>query len=202
MNALGLVTAAGKSTRMGGYPKPLLRFGDERFVERILRCYAEAGVGHRLVVLGHEAETVRERAEFGDADVVVNEAYESGMLSSVQCGVREALDSGVDGLFLWPTDYPCAPSAVVERLWETYEDTDADVVIPTFEGDRGHPALFGATTFEDLLDAPENEGARAVVYDEGTTVVDLETGDRRILVDIDTPSEYWDAVKRYGGPNA
>ena len=203
MNALGLVTAAGTSTRMGGFPKPLLPFDGEHFIERILGQYTAANVSKQLVVLGYEADIIKEQADFGAARVTINNRYETGMLSSVLCGVRDAQEQGCDGMFLWPTDYACVPSKIVTDLWETYEATNADVIIPQYNGERGHPALFAASTFDDLLRAPPNEGARAVVYDEATTVIDMETDDRRILVDIDTPEEYWDATKRYAfGYNA
>lgn len=198
MQTLGLVTAAGKSTRMGGFPKPLLQFEDTRFVERILGRMVEAGVTDRTVVLGHEAENVRSRADFDGATVIVNDEYESGMLSSVQTGVSEALDGDADALLLWPVDYPCSPPEVVTQLVNCYATTDAEIIIPTYEGERGHPALFGRETFAALLDAPQDEGARAVVYDDATPTTDLPYEDRRIHVDVDTPSEYWKAVKRYG----
>lgn len=197
MDALGLVTAAGRSTRFGGFPKPLLRFGSDRFVERIIKQYSEAGVADCLVVLGYEAAIVKKRANLDHATVVVNDAYEKGMLSSVQVGVRYAGERDLSGLFLWPVDYPCAPAAVVEELWEAFRASGADIVVPTANGERGHPALFASSTFDALLSAPETEGARAVVYDDTTVVEEVPTKDPRILVDIDTPNEYWDAIKRY-----
>lgn len=198
MHVLGLVTAAGKSTRMGGFPKPLLSFDGESFVERILGGMAAASVSDRVVVVGHEAEVVRERADFGSATVLTNGEYESGMLSSVRTGVRHAQREDADALILWPVDFPCSPASVVEALRDRYTEGDAEVVIPTYQGERGHPVLFGAETFEALLSAPDDRGARAVVYDDETTVADLPVADRRIHVDIDTPNEYWEAVKRYG----
>jgi molybdenum cofactor cytidylyltransferase len=192
----GLVTAAGLSTRMGGFPKPLLHTDGGRFVEVILDGLAAAGVDESVVVLGHEHETVRARADLGDAEVVVNDAYEDGMLSSVQAGVRAC--EGADGLVLWPVDYPFASPAVVERLRPAFRAGDADVVQPTVDGESGHPALFGASTFDALLSAPEDEGARAVVYDDDTDVERVPVDDAGILADIDTPEEYWAAVKRHG----
>lgn len=191
----GLVVAAGLSTRMGGFPKPLLHLNGEMFVERILAALADGGVSERIVVLGYEHEVVSARADLGDARVVVNPDYEDGMLSSVQRGIRACEDA--DGLLLWPVDYPLVPSTVVERLRDAFNG-GADVFQPTVDGERGHPVLFAASTFEGLLDAPEDEGARAVVYDEETDVREVPVDDARILVDIDTPEEYWDAVKRYG----
>lgn len=191
---VGLVVAAGLSTRMGGFPKPLLHADGDRFVERVLGALDAGGVDERVVVLGHEAEAVRERADIDGARVVVNEDYEDGMLSSVRVGVRAA--RGADGLALWPVDHPFAPAAAVERLRTAFEG-EADVLLPTADGERGHPALFAASTFDPLIDAPDDVGARAVVHDETTAVREVPVDDGRVLVDVDTPEEYWQAVKRY-----
>lgn len=194
---VGLVTAAGKSTRMGGFPKPLLHIDGQRFVERLIDTYREAGVDHVIVVVGHEAAEVRDRADLSGVTVVENERYEEGMLSSVRAGVRAAQEHDADGLFLSPVDYPLIPVAAVERLLEVAADGTADVIHPTTDGGRGHPPLFRASTFDALLDAPDDEGARAVVYADETETRDVDVDDERIFVDVDTPAEYWDAVKRF-----
>lgn len=191
----GLIIGAGLSTRMGGFPKPLLHADGDRFVERILATLAAGGVDDSVVVLGHEHEEVRARAALGEAEVVVNEDYEEGMLSSVRTGVRAG--RGSDGLLLWPVDYPFASASVVERLRGAF-DGDADVLQPTVDGERGHPVLFAASVFDALLDAPDDEGARAVVYDEDTDVREVAVEDEGILADVDTPEEYWAAVRRHG----
>lgn len=197
MQASGIVTAAGKSTRMGGFPKPLLWYGSEYFAERILGVLEKAGIDDRLVVLGHEADIVQERLSQNGATIHVNPSYESGMLSSVQVGVERAIANDREGMFLWPVDFPCVPAEVLTSMWTTYERKQPDVVVPTCGGERGHPALFAASTFDPLLNAPETEGARAVVYAAETDVEEVDVQDPRVLVDIDTPEEYWDAVKRY-----
>lgn len=194
---VGLVTAAGKSTRMGGFPKPLLHIDGQRFVERLIDTYHEAGVDDVVVVLGYEADEVRERADLSGATVVENERYEEGMLSSVHVGVHAAQKLDADGLLLSPVDYPLIPVEAVERVLEVATTTTADVVHPTTDGGRGHPPLFRDSTFEPLLSAPEDEGARAVVYADETEIQDVDVTDERIFVDVDTPAEYWDAVKRF-----
>ena len=149
---VGLITAAGKSTRMGGFPKPLLTIDGQRFVERLIEQYDRAGVDEIVVVLGHEADEVRERADLSGATVVVNDAYEDGMLSSVRAGVREAQSRDADGLLLSPVDYPLIPVDAIRAVVDAYAaDPSADVVQPTTDGGRGHPPLFAASTFDALL---------------------------------------------------
>lgn len=198
-NLLGLITAAGESTRMGGFPKPLLTVDRQRFVERLIEQYERAGV-EPVVVLGYEADEVRARADLTGATVIENEQYEAGMLSSVRSGVREARARDADGLLLAPVDYPLIPVSVVRSVAEAFAaDREADVIQPTTDGERGHPPLFAASTFDALLHDPatEERGARAVVYADDTDTREVDVDDERIFVDVDTPAEYWDAVKTY-----
>lgn len=197
---LGLITAAGKSTRMGGFPKPLLTIDRQRFVERLIEQYDAAGVDETLVVVGHEAAEVQKRADLSGATVVENERYEEGMLSSVRAGVRVAQERDADGFLLSPVDYPLIPAAVIRAVVDAFvADPSADVIQPTTDGGRGHPPLFAASTFGALLHDPatEEEGARAVVYADDTDTREVAVDDERIFVDVDTPAEYWAAVKNH-----
>ena len=193
---VGVVVAAGTSTRMGGFPKPLLTFDGRRFVERLVGTYRAAGV-RPVVVLGHEAAEVRARADLSAATVVYNPDYEAGMLSSVRAGVRVARVADADRLLLSPVDCPLVRPETVERLVAAARGDDADIHHPTVDGRRGHPPAFAASTFDDLLAAPDDEGARAVVHAPDTDNREVAVDDERVLVDIDTPEAYWEAVKRY-----
>ena len=194
---VGLVTAAGKSTRMGGFPKPLLHIDGQRFVERLIDTYHAAGIEDVIVVIGYEAAEVRRRADLSGATVIENDQYVEGMLSSVRVGVEAAAERDADSLFLSPVDYPLIPVEAVSAVVEAAAESSADIIHPTTNGGRGHPPLFRASTFEALRNAPADEGARAVVYADETDTVDLPVDDERIFVDVDTPAEYWDAVKRF-----
>jgi CTP:molybdopterin cytidylyltransferase MocA len=199
LHLLGVITAAGASTRMGGFPKPLLTVDGQRFVERLIEQYERVGV-EPVVVVGYEAAEVRARADLSGATVIENDRYEAGMLTSVRAGVREARARDADGLLLSPVDYPLIPAAVVRSVAEAFAaDPEADVIQPATDGERGHPPLFAASTFDALLNDPatEERGARAVVYADGTDTRTVDVDDERVFVDIDTPAEYWEAVKTY-----
>ena len=189
------ITAAGESTRMGGFPKPLLTFDGQRFVERLVDTYAGVDV-EPVVVLGHEASEVRARADLSAATVRENPAYETGMLSSVRVAVEQAKERDATGVLLNPVDCPLTPPSVVETLAASVAG-GGDVFVPTTDGGRGHPPLFASSAFDALLNAPEDRGARAVVRADDTDTREVPVDDERIFADVDTPSEYWDLVKRY-----
>jgi len=178
-----IVLAAGSGIRAGG-PKDALRIGDRTFLQAILRTLADAGVGTvRVVVAPGNSPAGVECLR-----LVVNPDPSRGMLSSVQCGI-EALPPGVGAALLWPVDHPLAGAATVRALEAAWRTSGAPVVVPVHAGKRGHPALFAAAVFPDLLKAPRDEGARAIVLAHADRV-ELPVDDPGVLADIDTPDDY------------
>ena len=63
-------------------------------------------------------------------------------------------------------------------------------MIPVFKGRRGHPTLFARAMFDELLDAPADEGARHVVQSHEDKVFEVDVPEPAILARIDTPEDY------------
>ncbi len=70
--------------------------------------------------------------------------------------------------------------------------------MPGFRDQRGHPVIFGRTVFEELLEAPEGEGARAVVRADPSRVSLVPVEDPAVVEDIDTPEAYRELLEREG----
>ena len=92
-----VVLAAGASTRLGE-PKQLIAIGGETLLERAVRTAREAGCAPVVVVLGADAERIRERCDLGDALAVVNEEWQEGMASSIRIGVAARTRCGWRGV--------------------------------------------------------------------------------------------------------
>ena len=190
-----IVLAAGKSERIGR-PKPLLPTSDGTpFLTAILDTMTNTAVDEVRVVVGHAAEQVIDVGGLVRHVVVLNREFERGMLSSVQAGIR-ALPQGTTAFLLWPVDQPLVRPDTVDRIIEAWKRLQAPVVVPVYRGKRGHPTLFSAALSDDLLRAPETEGARAVVHAQEKALVEVEVDDPGILTDIDTPQAYRKAFGR------
>src|SRR5277367_1409740 len=88
-----IVLAAGRSTRMGE-AKQLLRLGESTVLGQTLENVRGAGVDEIVLVLGFSAQTIREQLPISVIEglkIVVNQAYEQGMASSLGEGIS-ALD--------------------------------------------------------------------------------------------------------------
>jgi molybdenum cofactor cytidylyltransferase len=64
------------------------------------------------------------------------------------------------------------------------------IVLPVFEGRRGHPVLFGADVLEEIRTLPSSQGANVVVRRDPKRIVEVAVNDAGILVDIDTPEDF------------
>ncbi len=182
-----IVLAAGTSSRMGS-PKPLLTLGGRPLLERVLETVRDTQVDDIVVVLGHEADRVRDSVSFDGARAVVNPAYTDGMSTSLRAGVRAA-DPRSDGLLIVLGDQPFVESATINRLIERRNGSHAKILIPTYEGARGNPVLLDRSLSEDVQSIRGDQGCRAIFGHHADGILEVPVDDPGILVDLDTPEQ-------------
>ena len=182
----GIILAAGMSTRMGEF-KQLLPLGGRAAIEWIAEV-----VGSRLdevvVVLGHRAEAIAPVLTDYPVRCIVNSAYCTGMLSSVQCGVR-AVDIASDYLICLG-DQPRLSGAVVEQVLQARKQVGEGIIIPTANGERGHPVLIRNAYRAEILGLPMDVGLNAVTRGHPEDTCELPVSEDAILTDMDTPADY------------
>jgi molybdenum cofactor cytidylyltransferase len=121
--------------------------------------------------------------------VVPNPYPSAGPVSSLQAGIR-ALPEDVSAVLFSPVDHPLFSTTTVKQLIAGFLETDAPLVVPAFDGWRGHPVLFHRDLFPELLEEDLPEGARTVVRRYLHARLQLPVNDPGILADIDTPEDY------------
>ena len=124
-----------------------------------------------------------------DARVVLNPNPIRGPISSLQAGLH-GLPPSAAGVLFAPVDHPLFSSTTVRALIEAFSETGAPLVVPSFDGWRGHPVLFGRALFPELMEPDLPEGARTVVRRYLRDRIQLPVDDPGILADIDTPEDY------------
>jgi len=190
-----VVLSAGESSRMGE-PKALLRIDGETFIERIVRALKNGGLERIVVVLGFNAEEMRQKIEQLPVEIVVNSDYKLGQLSSLQAAIRHLeKDRSCDGMLIHLVDHPYIDSVLVRAMLQRFGDSKNLIVVPRHQGKRGHPVIFSRALFAELLDAPMSEGAKAVVNAHRDETLEIDTEDVGITLDIDTPELYRQHVK-------
>ena len=192
---VAVVLSAGESSRMGR-PKALLPIGGQTFIERIVEALRQAQVGKIVIVLGHNAAELKPRIQHLAAEILTNPDYKLGQLSSLQVAVRSLRrQADCDGMLVHLVDHPYLKAALVDQMIQSFYDSKKLIVVPRCGGKRGHPVIFSRELFDELLSAPMDQGAKAVVNAHRGETLEIETDEAGIAVDIDTPELYRQHVK-------
>jgi len=189
-----IVLAAGESTRMKTQ-KLLLPFAGATVIEHIVDQLVASTVGDTVVVLGKDAEGVGGALVGRDVGRVFNKDFPSGMLSSVRTGVREA--ARWQGIMIVLGDQPALSTALVNQLVSVWEERGRGIVVPTFEGRRGHPMIFDAAYREEVLTQFDDEGLRGLLHARVDDVFEFAVDISAILEDMDYPEDYERALKAF-----
>jgi molybdenum cofactor cytidylyltransferase len=183
-----VILAAGESRRMGTQ-KLLLPFGDTTIVQAVVRTALASRVDRGLVVLGADRDAVRPKLEACGVAFAVNEDYRLGMLSSVQAGFR-ALPGKAEAAVIMLGDQPFLAARVVDAVIGAYRESRKGMVIPTFQGRRGHPILVDLKFRAEVLEIDPVEGLRRLIRAHPEDISEVEVADANILRDLDTPEDY------------
>jgi molybdenum cofactor cytidylyltransferase len=193
-----VVLAAGESSRMGR-PKALLPIEGTSFIERIVAALQRTEAAKIVVVLGHNAASLREKIARLPVTFIVNPDYKKGQLSSLQAAIRYLLSlpepERPEGMLVHLVDHPYIDAELVDIMIRRFRESQSLIVVPRCGARRGHPVLFSAALFGELLDAPVDQGAKAVVNAHREETLEIETDQAGITIDIDTPEEYRQHVK-------
>jgi molybdenum cofactor cytidylyltransferase len=186
---LAAVILSGGASRRMGSPKALLPYQGRPFLEHLLGVTRHPKIGVRRVVLGAHAEPIAKAVAINPEEVVVNADWERGQLSSIQAALR-SLPSGTDGILLCLVDHPLISQSLVDGLVNQFYETRAPVVLPVFEGRRGHPVIFSAVLYDELEHAPLEQGARSVVWAHKANVSEYITTEEGCVVNLNDPDTF------------
>jgi molybdenum cofactor cytidylyltransferase len=180
---LATVILSGGASRRMGAPKALLPYRGGTFLEHLLSVTDHPQIGWRRVVLGADAQTIAEGVELPVEEVVINKNWEAGQLSSIQSGLR-SLPAGTDGMLLCLIDHPLISRELVGELMERFYLSGKAIVLPICKGRRGHPVIFASRLYGELLSAPLETGARAVVWANREEVFEMETAEEGCVLNL------------------
>ena len=190
----GILLAAGMSTRFGDRNKLLVEIEGEPIVRHAARTLLDSAVGSVTVVVGYEADRIREALVDLPVSFVANPEYWTGQASSVRRGI-DAIRAdaavfrptdGPDAAVFALGDMPFVESASVDALVDAHRAGVSDALAAAYRGERGNPALFGSRHFGALASVSGDVGGRDIITSAGTLV---ETGDPGVRRDVNVPGD-------------
>ena len=195
-NAVGLLLAAGESSRMAR-PKPLLPWRGTTMVEYQMNSLLQGGCDQVIVVTGkYDAEMAPLLNDRPHIIKAYNPDYARGKATSVLAGIREVPD-GVRSIVLLAVDQP-RPAWVIERILSVHTDFAAQITSPEYDGHGGHPLVFDSSLRAELAAVTEEgEGVRAIFKKPGLNHHRVEFQSAIVRLDINTPEAYENALASY-----
>lgn len=187
-NIGGVLLAAGRGKRFDRGNKLLVTINDEPLVRHSVKSLLRSDLDDIVVVVGHDAERVREAVTDLDLTVRYNENYAKGQNTSVGVGVEIARERGWDGAVFALGDMPFVDSATVNRLLAAFSNGAGTIVAAAYEDQRGNPVLFDAEHFDALAAVTGDQGGRRLVKEHEDAVL-VDTDDPGVLQDIDYESD-------------
>ena len=195
MGAIGaIILAAGESKRMG-FPKMLLPFHGTTMIENVIANVSASSVESTLIILGTEKDRLIEVIKKTTATYCYNDNYKEGMLSSVKCGFQN-LSLDIKDVLVFQGDQPYITSYVINRVIEAYKSSGKGIVMPVYNGKRGHPLLIDRKYRNDIEKLDASDGLRSLAYMFSEDVLEVETECPGILRDFDTYEEYINEINQ------
>jgi molybdenum cofactor cytidylyltransferase len=195
-NAVGILLAAGESSRMGR-PKGLLPWRGTTLLEYQMNSLLQGGCDKVIVVTGkYDVEMAPLLKDRPGVIRAYNPKYLEGKTTSVKTGVWE-LPDGIHSIVLLAVDQP-RPAWVIEKVLRLHTDFGADVTSPGFDGHGGHPLVFDAKLRPELAAITEEaEGVREIFRKPEIDHHRVKFDSAVVRLDINTPEAYENALATY-----
>ncbi len=189
----GIVLAAGSALRMGEV-KQLLDYRGKPVLQWVLDAASDSMLDSVMVVLGYEIERIIKEVDFSKAEIIENLLFTEGQSTSLKAGVR-AIPQHFDAALFLLGDQPLVDFKVINKIVETYLESRAPVIIPTFEGEKGNPVLMDRSAFPRLMELSGDTGGRALFQKFGDRIKFVEVNCSGILFDLDSKEDYQELIK-------
>jgi len=183
----GVVLAAGASTRFGRN-KLLLTLEGESLARRAAKAALAGGLDPVVVVLGHEANRIRQEFSGLPVHAVINPDYTRGMHTSLAAGVAAVAEEAAAAVVLL-ADMPFTTSDMVARLVDVFRETGAALVASGYEGVQAPPTLYARPLFPELGGSEGDGCGKRVVRKYGSEVVTVPWPADR-LADVDREEDW------------
>lgn len=183
-----ILLAAGMSRRMPGQNKLLVQWRNQPLVCHAAKTLAttlqDKTVQAAVAVAGQDAAKVTSALAGHGIHTVVNRNYAQGLASSLVCGLDALQAAGdIDAVLVMLGDMPLVTPNDIKVVVAALATAENGLVVPTYAGKRGNPALLGNKHFTALRRLSGDSGARSLFAAEATTEAPAGPG---VLFDIDT----------------
>jgi molybdenum cofactor cytidylyltransferase len=192
-----------------GRPKLCLPLGGKAVLVWVIDGLRQAGLERILTVVGPHVPELVPLARGAGSETLLLKEQTKGMRGSVEHGlewIEQTWRPAVEDCWLLAlADHPVLNPEVVRLLLREWEGHRASILIPTFQGRRGHPTLLGWRHAIGIRALDSGLRLNAYVRSQWAETREIPVDDPDVLNDLDTPEDYtrwnqvWQERSRGGG---
>jgi molybdenum cofactor cytidylyltransferase len=195
---VGLLLAAGSSSRMMGEDKLLREIDGVSLLRRSVLAMLSAQVDHVFVTLKSGLQTHLDALIGLPITIVDVPDSEEGMSASIRAGML-ALPIDTRTVMMGLADMPDVTNVHYDALLAAHDAPQNRLIIypVTPTGKRGHPVLFDIQFKENLCAIKGDQGARHILQAVPELIHEIEMSDDAVTCDLDTPEAWrkWNATR-------
>jgi len=198
-----ILLGAGESKRMK-VNKLSLPWGRETVFEHCFNTLLRSKAGEIIVVLNKQNEEMKQRFEKKSASatqkvkVTFNPYYKRGMSTSIHKGLQ-VMDPRSEGILISLGDQPLLKTRTINVLLRTFQQRKGGIVVPSFQGVKGHPVIFHRIFRKELLKLRGDMGGKPILLKYSKQIKTLPVRSEGVIKDIDTREAYQQALRMRRG---
>jgi molybdenum cofactor cytidylyltransferase len=183
-----ILLAAGESKRMG-VDKLFLPWGRKTVFEHCLETLLRSKVREIIVVLNDRMGGILSRFKDQRVKVVINPYYKKGMSTSIRKGLQ-AVHPRSQGILIALGDQPFLKAKTINALIDAFIRRKRGIVVPSFQGEKGHPVIFDRGYGRELGKLKGDVGGRSIIERYPQEVWNVPVKSEGVVKDIDTWRDY------------
>jgi molybdenum cofactor cytidylyltransferase len=171
-----------------GRPKQLLLVNGRPLLEHVVSAACAARLDDVVVVLGANAEAIREQVDWGRARTIVNPDHAAGMSSSIGAALR-GLAPGVQQAVVILGDQFGVTASLIDGLLDAHQRGGRLAAAMQNGGVLQPPAVLGRELWADVMALQGDIGCRQLLRERAGAVTAVPMPAGTDVVDVDTPTD-------------
>jgi molybdenum cofactor cytidylyltransferase len=169
-----------------GCLKQLLLLDDKPVIRHCIDNIFAAGIGDVVAVLSGKNEELIKTVKEQPVKITFNENPSSEMVDSVRIGLQ-AIDPSSSAVLICLSDHPLISVETFQSVFHIHELDPDKIIIPTYNGKKGHPALFPKDIIRAIF---SGFTLREIMTRDKERVRLFDVSDEGVILDMDTMKDY------------
>lgn len=184
-----IILAAGLSQRMGILNKLLIPVNGKPMIRHTVEQYIQAGITQIVVIVGHQQERIRAALQGLCIEIVFNETFKDGQITSIRCGLA-AVSSQSHAVLVGLSDQPLLTANDIQDVIQAFfQQSSKSILVPYHHNVRGNPIVLSTEQALSVDRDGVRLGCRKLIDKHPEKVFCFEATHNHYTCDLDTTTD-------------